>query len=232
MAQYYQLGQSRLRQAFSPLFATTELIRLIDRVAKCSLLLSIVELEVYASDIYCGHFKGLQTFVYLLFLIISFEKSFTFYKLLSLSKLSKLLLPHLSSSCYILDQWSGDLSIHSFLNKFIKKVKILSIWCKIKINTKNLFSFKKSYFGKRAFKLLYGITTMVIIRICIAVANIWSLIVEILLLIQGIESNPGPSGPGVLSDNLKINMTIRTYNCNGLGNLNKFRRLLAKVSVV
>lgn len=46
-----------------------------------------------------------------------------------------------------------------------------------------------------------------------------------LLLMQGVESNPGP---GEAKDK-KPNLTIRSYNCNGLGNLDKFRRVLIKV---
>jgi exonuclease III len=57
------------------------------------------------------------------------------------------------------------------------------------------------------------------------------LYILISLILGGIETNPGPSA----SDNhngstrLKSNMTIRSYNCNGLGSINKFRRLLTKI---
>ena len=44
-----------------------------------------------------------------------------------------------------------------------------------------------------------------------------------MLLRQNVESNPGPE------NNIKSNVVIRTYNCNGLGNINKFRRLLIKL---
>ena len=40
---------------------------------------------------------------------------------------------------------------------------------------------------------------------------------------QNVESNPGPE------NDIKPNVIIRTYNCNGLGNTNKFRRLLIKL---
>ena len=50
-----------------------------------------------------------------------------------------------------------------------------------------------------------------------------SLTVQIMLLMQGVESNPGPLVP-----NSKTNLSIRTYNTNGLGNLDKLRRLLIK----
>ena len=40
-----------------------------------------------------------------------------------------------------------------------------------------------------------------------------------MLLTPNVESNPGP----------KSNLAIRTYNCNGLGNTDKFRRILIKV---
>ena len=43
--------------------------------------------------------------------------------------------------------------------------------------------------------------------------------IKSMLLLQGVESNPGP----------KSNLAIRTYNCNGLGNTDKCRRILIKV---
>jgi exonuclease III len=46
-----------------------------------------------------------------------------------------------------------------------------------------------------------------------------------ILILGGIETNPGPS-TNVMP---KSNLTVRTYNCNGLGNINKFRRLLIKI---
>ena len=47
--------------------------------------------------------------------------------------------------------------------------------------------------------------------------------ITLLLLAQGIEPNPGPdSAP-------KSNLSIQTFNCNGLGKTNKLRRLLTKV---
>ena len=51
-------------------------------------------------------------------------------------------------------------------------------------------------------------------------------IIYLLLLSQGIESNPGPNNISVL----KPNLSVRTFNCNGLGNINKLRRLFAKVN--
>ena len=44
-----------------------------------------------------------------------------------------------------------------------------------------------------------------------------------MLLRQNVESNPGPE------NNIKPNVVIRTFNCNGLGNINKLRRLLIKL---
>ena len=49
------------------------------------------------------------------------------------------------------------------------------------------------------------------------------LIIDMLLLRQGIESNPGPVNP--INPKLKTNLAVRTYNCNGLGNTDKFRRI-------
>ena len=40
-----------------------------------------------------------------------------------------------------------------------------------------------------------------------------------MLLMGGIESNPGP----------RSNLAVGTYNCNGLGNTDKFRRILTKI---
>ena len=48
--------------------------------------------------------------------------------------------------------------------------------------------------------------------------RIRALIIDNLLVQQCIEPNPGP----------KINLGIQTCNCNGLGNINKLRRLLIK----
>ena len=47
-------------------------------------------------------------------------------------------------------------------------------------------------------------------------------IIDLLLLREGVESNPGPE------HNREVNLTISTYNCNGLGNRDKLRRTLAK----
>ena len=52
--------------------------------------------------------------------------------------------------------------------------------------------------------------------------NVQSITLRMLLLMYWIELNPGPN------HDLKLNLTIRTYNCNGLGNVNKLRRVLNK----
>ena len=39
--------------------------------------------------------------------------------------------------------------------------------------------------------------------------------IYIMLLMQNVESNPGP-GPATV-----CNLSIRTYNCNGLGSIDK-----------
>ena len=54
--------------------------------------------------------------------------------------------------------------------------------------------------------------------------SVRSKIITLLLLRQNVEANPGPN-----KENIKQNLTLRTYNCNGLGDLNKFRRLLTKL---
>ena len=43
------------------------------------------------------------------------------------------------------------------------------------------------------------------------------------LVRQGVESNPGPTHV-----DKKFNLKLRTYNCNGLGNHDKMRRLFTK----
>ena len=56
------------------------------------------------------------------------------------------------------------------------------------------------------------------------------------LLREGIEPNPGLGpgpgpGPGVREESVKsakINLKIRTFNCNGLGNNSKLRRVFSK----
>jgi hypothetical protein len=45
-----------------------------------------------------------------------------------------------------------------------------------------------------------------------------------LLLRENIEANPGPN-----NGKIKPNLTLRTFNCNGLGDINKFRRVLTKL---
>ena len=48
---------------------------------------------------------------------------------------------------------------------------------------------------------------------------------NMLLLSQGVERNPGPA----MQKMQKSNVSIRTYNCNGLGVVDKFRRILVKI---
>ena len=50
-----------------------------------------------------------------------------------------------------------------------------------------------------------------------------SRLIKTLLTMQGIERNPGPQ-----NKNKTNNLTIRTFNCNGLGDTDKMRRLLTK----
>ena len=57
--------------------------------------------------------------------------------------------------------------------------------------------------------------------------------IKLLLLRQGIESNPGPvtgSDSGLAGKTKKkANLKVRTYNCNGLGKIDKLRRVFKKV---
>ena len=48
--------------------------------------------------------------------------------------------------------------------------------------------------------------------------------IHALLLQQNIESNPGPK-----NEDIKPNLTLRTFNCNGLGNNMKMRRIFTKL---
>jgi hypothetical protein len=48
--------------------------------------------------------------------------------------------------------------------------------------------------------------------------------ISTLLLRENIEANPGPN-----NCKIKPNLTLRTFNCNGLGDINKFRRVLTKL---
>ena len=70
---------------------------------------------------------------------------------------------------------------------------------------------------------------MIAASFIIACAIMNALTIKYMLLIGGVESNPGPAQPNVKGACLeKSILTIRTYNCNGLGKLDKFRRLLIK----
>ena len=64
------------------------------------------------------------------------------------------------------------------------------------------------------------------------VAN--SQVVFLLLLRQGVESNPGPMDHDMGNLNSikksKVNLKLRTYNCNGLGKIDKLRRVLRKAT--
>ena len=62
-----------------------------------------------------------------------------------------------------------------------------------------------------------------ILMIINATALILIMIIGVLLIMSGVEPNPGP-GDG--NGNSRNNLTIITYNCNGLGDTNKLRRVL------
>ena len=63
---------------------------------------------------------------------------------------------------------------------------------------------------------LSGMFHMWIILIQLSTKQIMNFIIRLLLLRQGVEGNPGP---GVTHSN----MTLKTYNCNGLGNLDNLQ---------
>jgi exonuclease III len=62
--------------------------------------------------------------------------------------------------------------------------------------------------------------------IILSVKMIIALIIALLLLSQTIEPNPGPP------DRCHKSFKVVTYNCNGLGNTNKLRRILLKSSKI
>ena len=47
----------------------------------------------------------------------------------------------------------------------------------------------------------------------------WYITIEIQLIKQGIETNPGPE---VKERHMKPNLMVRRYSCNGLGDIDKF----------
>ena len=60
----------------------------------------------------------------------------------------------------------------------------------------------------------------IVIRICEKTESIRARIIALMLLRQNVESNPGPD------KSIKPNVSVRTYNCNGLGNVSKFRQII------
>ena len=96
---------------------------------------------------------------------------------------------------------------------------IAKLWAENSKEDKNLIT-ESNKINK--LKLL-EVNNKFVIRICEKTESIRSKTLAILLLRQNIESNPGPE------NDTKSNVVVRTYNCNGLGNINKFRRLLIKL---
>ena len=66
----------------------------------------------------------------------------------------------------------------------------------------------------------------ILISTCLTVLMVRRIAVVLQLIIGNIECNPGPTNQPV-----KSNLTLRTYNCNGLGDNLKLRRVLAKSRV-
>ena len=56
-----------------------------------------------------------------------------------------------------------------------------------------------------------------------SVRQVMRIIIDLVLIKSGIETNPGPKD--------EINLIIRTFNCNGLGDRDKFRRILRKIGL-
>jgi hypothetical protein len=74
--------------------------------------------------------------------------------------------------------------------------------------------------------LVCHIISIIITNFFISTIIMLSLTIYLALLCQNIESNPGPHRPGTTT------LPIMTYNCNGLGDQKKLKRLLLKLNVL
>ena len=53
--------------------------------------------------------------------------------------------------------------------------------------------------------------------------SLGSKFIALLLLQKNLEANPSPN-----KENIRLNLILRTYNCDGLGELEKLKELLTK----
>jgi hypothetical protein len=87
----------------------------------------------------------------------------------------------------------------------------------------NVITNKAEYKSKWGRKTSESIMSQ-ILKAIITTSKIISMIIELLLCRQNVETNPGPWN----EKSKKPNLSVITYNCNGLGNMQKLKRLLAK----
>jgi hypothetical protein len=83
-------------------------------------------------------------------------------------------------------------------------------------------SIKSSKSGRRCWGRHRNLAELAAIKVIISSAMIVSLTIYLTLLMQGIERQPGT----------KANLSILTYNCNGLGDQKKLKRLLMKAGKI
>jgi hypothetical protein len=97
-------------------------------------------------------------------------------------------------------------------NKTFKR--LLMIICNVSIEGKNV-----RWGGRDFLNTKNHLKTILNLKSIISIIKMISLTICLLLLCQGVESNPGPPP----------STEILTYNCNGLGDQKKLRRLLNKI---
>jgi len=106
---------------------------------------------------------------------------------------------------------------YTFLKHLISMLKQISKKLNKTLNCKNNTRFSFKQLGVR--RLWRSIFSNIKASCVITNEQILSIMILLLLLCQGVESNPGPPG----------SLEILTYNCNGLGDQKKLKRLLNKL---
>jgi len=112
------------------------------------------------------------------------------------------------------------------MNKTIDKLNKLFILNSTSTNenpTNSSKSIKSSKSGRRCWGRHRNLDGLAI-KVIISSAMIVSLTIYLALLMQGIERQPGPKDGA--------NLSILTYNCNGLGDQKKLKRLLMKAGKI
>jgi hypothetical protein len=106
---------------------------------------------------------------------------------------------------------------YKILKHLISMLKQISQKLNKTLNCKNNTRFSCKQLGVR--RLWRSIFSNIKASCVITNEQILSIMILLLLLCQGVESNPGPPG----------SLEILTYNCNGLGDQKKLKRLLNKL---